>query len=46
MPRRISKAIGHLREHFDEPLKVEEATTKFAMSASRAFTSALNLSRR
>lgn len=32
--RRISKAIGHLREHFDEPLRVEEVAHKFGMSVS------------
>lgn len=32
--RRISRAIGHLREHFDEPLKVEEVAHKFGMSVS------------
>jgi AraC-like DNA-binding protein len=31
---RISKAIGHLREHFDEPLRVEEVAHKFGMSVS------------
>ena len=32
--RRISRAIGHLREHFDEPLRVEEVANKFGMSVS------------
>jgi hypothetical protein len=32
--RRISKAIGHLREHFDEQLKMEEIARKLGMSAS------------
>ena len=32
--RRISRAIGHLREHFDEPLRVEEVAHKFGMSVS------------
>lgn len=32
--RRISRAIGHMREHFDEPLKVEEVAHKFGMSVS------------
>lgn len=32
--RRISRAIGHMREHFDEPLKVEEVARKFGMSVS------------
>jgi AraC-like DNA-binding protein len=32
--RRISRAIGHLREHFDETLKVEEVARKFGMSVS------------
>lgn len=32
--RRISRAIGHLREHFNEPLKVEEVARKFGMSVS------------
>jgi AraC-like DNA-binding protein len=31
---RISQAIGHLRKHFDEPLKVEEIARKFGMSVS------------
>src|SRR6185503_11457177 len=32
--RRISKAIGHLREHFDEQLKMEEIARELGMSAS------------
>jgi len=32
--RRISRAIGHMREHFAEPLKVEEVARKFGMSVS------------
>jgi AraC-like DNA-binding protein len=32
--RRISKAIGHMREHFDETIKVEEVARKFGMSVS------------
>jgi AraC-like DNA-binding protein len=32
--RRISKAIGHLREHFDEPLKMEEIARELGMSVS------------
>jgi AraC-like DNA-binding protein len=32
--RRISKAIGHLREHFDEQLKMEEIARKLGMSVS------------
>lgn len=32
--RRISKAIGHLREHFDEPLKIEEIAREVGMSVS------------
>jgi AraC-like DNA-binding protein len=32
--RRISKAIGHLREHFDERLKMEELARKLGMSVS------------
>jgi AraC-like DNA-binding protein len=31
---RISRAIGHMREHFDEPLKMEEVAHKFGMSVS------------
>jgi AraC-like DNA-binding protein len=31
---RISRAIGHLREHFDKTLKVEEVARKFGMSVS------------
>lgn len=31
---RISKAIGHLREHFDEQLKMEEIARKLGMSVS------------
>lgn len=32
--RRISKAIGHLREHFDEQLKMEEIARDLGMSVS------------
>lgn len=32
--RRISKAIGHLREHFDEQLKMEEIAHELGMSVS------------
>jgi AraC-like DNA-binding protein len=32
--RRISKAIGHLREHFDESLKMEEIARELGMSVS------------
>jgi AraC-like DNA-binding protein len=32
--RRISKAIGHLREHFDEPLKIEMIARELGMSVS------------
>ena len=32
--RRISKAIGHLREHFDEQLKMEEIARELGMSVS------------
>jgi AraC-like DNA-binding protein len=32
--RRISKAIGHLREHFDEPLKMEVIARELGMSVS------------
>lgn len=32
--RRISKAIGHLREHFDEPLKIENIAREIGMSVS------------
>lgn len=32
---RISKAVGHLREHFDEPLKMEDIAHEFGMSVSR-----------
>jgi AraC-like DNA-binding protein len=32
--RRISKAIGHLREHFDEPLKIENIAHELGMSVS------------
>jgi AraC-like DNA-binding protein len=31
---RISKAIGHMREHFDEPLKIENIASQFGMSVS------------
>src|SRR5215471_2363011 len=30
--RRISRAIGHLREHFDEPLKIENIARELGMS--------------
>jgi AraC-like DNA-binding protein len=33
-PRRISKAIDHLREHFDEQLKMEEIARDLGMSVS------------
>jgi AraC-like DNA-binding protein len=32
--RRISKAIGHLREHFDEPLRIENISRELGMSVS------------
>ena len=32
--RRISKAIGHLREHFDEPLRMENIAREVGMSVS------------
>jgi AraC-like DNA-binding protein len=32
--RRISRAIGHLREHFDEPLKMDDIAREFGMSVS------------
>jgi AraC-like DNA-binding protein len=32
--RRISKAIGHLREHFDEQLKMDEIAQQLGMSVS------------
>lgn len=32
--RRISKAIGHLREHFDEQLKMDEIARELGMSVS------------
>jgi AraC-like DNA-binding protein len=32
--RRISKAIGHLRQHFDEPLKIEDIARQLGMSVS------------
>ena len=32
--RRISKAIGHLREHFDEQLKMEKIARELGMSVS------------
>lgn len=31
---RISKAIGHMREHFDEPLKMDEMARQLGMSVS------------
>lgn len=32
--RRISKAVGHLREHFDEPLRIESVARDLGMSVS------------
>jgi AraC-like DNA-binding protein len=32
--QRISQAIGHLREHFDEPLKMDDFARQLGMSAS------------
>jgi AraC-like DNA-binding protein len=32
--RRISKAIGRLREHFNEPLKIEDIARELGMSVS------------
>src|SRR6185369_15422338 len=32
--QRISRAIGHLREHFDEPLKIDDIARRFGMSVS------------
>jgi AraC-like DNA-binding protein len=32
--RRVSKAIGHLRKHFDEPLKMEDIARELGMSVS------------
>lgn len=32
--RRIAKAVGHLRDHFDEPLKIENIANQFGMSVS------------
>ena len=32
--RRISRAIGHLREHFNQPLKIENIARQFGMSVS------------
>jgi AraC-like DNA-binding protein len=32
--RRISKAIGHLRQHFDEPLQMENIARELGMSVS------------
>lgn len=32
--QRIARAIGHLREHFDEPLKIENIARQFGMSVS------------
>jgi len=32
--QRISQAIGHLREHFDEPLKIDDIARQFGMSVS------------
>jgi len=32
--RRISRAVGHLREHFNEPLKIEDIARDLGMSVS------------
>src|SRR5688572_1541431 len=32
--KRISRAIGHLREHFDEPLKIDDIARQLGMSIS------------
>ena len=32
--RRISRAIGHLREHYNEPLRIEETARELGMSVS------------
>jgi AraC-like DNA-binding protein len=32
--QRISKAIGHLREHFDQPLRMDEVARQLGMSVS------------
>ena len=32
--QRISRAIGHLREHFDEPLKIDDFARQLGMSVS------------
>jgi AraC-like DNA-binding protein len=32
--QRISRAIGHLREHFDEPLKIDDVARQLGMSVS------------
>ncbi|HJT29060.1 MAG TPA: AraC family transcriptional regulator, partial [Pyrinomonadaceae bacterium] len=32
--QRISRAIGHLREHCDEPLKIDDIARRFGMSVS------------
>ena len=32
--KRISRAIGHLREHFDEPLKIDDIARQLGMSVS------------
>jgi AraC-like DNA-binding protein len=32
--QRISKAIGHLRDHFDQPLKIDNIARRFGMSVS------------
>ncbi len=32
--RRISKAVGHLREHFHEPLRIEDIARELGMSVS------------
>jgi AraC-like DNA-binding protein len=32
--QRISRAIGHLREHFDEPLKIDDIARELGMSVS------------
>ena len=33
--RRISRAIGRLREHYEEPLKIEEIARELGMSVYR-----------
>ncbi len=32
--QRISRAIGHLRDHFDKPLKIDDMARRFGMSVS------------